>query len=129
MKKKKKRKFFSRTKLFALFVLMVPPDPPGKGWISSHPSRPQRLCQKPSRASPCPSIADYSPHCVLKTRACNGKGAFLSSHSGHKPFCEPTLFSCSHSVTFRRCSEPFQVRACKVSLFQKCWPITIGIQI
>lgn len=81
--KKGKGKFFSRTKLFALFVLMVPPDPPGKGWVSPHPSRPQRPCQEPAGPLPHTTMADYSLHCVLKTRACDGKGAFLSSRSGH----------------------------------------------
>lgn len=54
--KKEKGKFFSRTKLFALFVLTVPPDPPGKGWVSPHPSRPQKPCQEPAGPLPRPTM-------------------------------------------------------------------------
>lgn len=101
--------------------------PPGKGRVSPHPSCLHRAMSCAWPGLPCPSEAAYSLHCVAKARRMDGKGAWLPSCSGGRLFCEPAFCPHAVSVNFHCCSQPFQVWACQVSLFQNCWPITCGI--
>lgn len=118
-KRKKKEFCFQNQIVCALCLARATWPPLGRvGFLHIHHTHRGHV-KNPAGPLPCLSMAFYSLHCVVESRACDGKGKFLLSHSGHWPFCESIL------LLFPYLWHPIQSHfKCELVkyLFQKFWP-------